>query len=243
MKISKSQVLQIIKEEAQKVKKEIILKRELAAIDQQLASLNEVEAGGNMAPGKDGVHAGQKKPVFQTKPGFPDLKMEDEDDDTIMGSEEGGEEMSTVAGAEDMTQPSDMSPEMGGTDMAGEMGPEEGITREELLAAIKELGMKLNLSGVVDFDAVPEGELEVDIQTGAEDAAGAETGEDPELEIGSEVPAEEPTDIPSSEEPTETPSEEPSEESPEDNVDEQVQKLNEEKSRWAILSGIKKLNN
>ncbi len=242
MKISKSQVLQIIKEEAQKVKKEIILKRELAAIDQQLASLNEVEAGGNMPPGTDGVHAGQKKPVFQSKPGFPDLKMEDEEDDTIMGSEEGGEEMSPVAGAEDMAPA--MEPEMGGEEMSGELGGEESvISREELLAAIKELGMKLNLSGVVDFDAAPEGELEVDIETGADDAAGAEMEAEPELEIGSEAPSEEPVDM-DSEEPTEdSTEEEPTEDSPEDNVDEQAQKLNEEKSRWAILSGIKRLNN
>ena len=72
MKITKAQILQIIKEEVQKVKKEVILKRELAAIENELQSLDEmVRTGGQMAPGTDGVHAGQKTPEYDGKPGFP----------------------------------------------------------------------------------------------------------------------------------------------------------------------------
>jgi hypothetical protein len=82
IKITKSELQNIIKEEAAKFKKAQELKKELKEIETQL---NEVVAGGEMEPGKDGVHAGQKKPVFTSK-GNPNLKMEDS------AEEEGAEE-------------------------------------------------------------------------------------------------------------------------------------------------------
>jgi len=65
MKISKAELQQIIKEEAIRMKKIIDLKKELYEIENQL---NEVHAGGAMdSERNDGVHAGQKKPVFDKK--------------------------------------------------------------------------------------------------------------------------------------------------------------------------------
>ncbi len=247
MKITKAQILQIIKEEAQKVKKEVILKRELAAIENELQSLDEmVRTGGQMAPGTDGVHAGQKTPVYDGKPGFPNLKMEKEEEpvddsagDSVMISPSSDDEMAPVDGA------GEMGGEMGG-EMDGDM-----LTKQEILDAIKSLGAQLNLTGMVDFDATDETGDEmgdgmgVDIETGADDAAGAGT----DMEAGTEVPTD---DAPAEEA--------PSDETPEDDqkIDEapvaqegkkeeecnttmegeQVQKLQEEKNRWAKLAGI-----
>jgi hypothetical protein len=78
MKITKSQLVQIIKEEAESFKKELKLKRELAEIEKQL---NEVHANGEMSSTEDdGVHAGQKKPVFKKK-GSHLIEVEDEGND------------------------------------------------------------------------------------------------------------------------------------------------------------------
>jgi hypothetical protein len=65
MKITKSELKQIIREEAIRFKKKIQLEQELASIQSQL---DEVHAGGDMDSSKsDGVHAGQKKAEFTTK--------------------------------------------------------------------------------------------------------------------------------------------------------------------------------
>jgi hypothetical protein len=83
MKITKSQLKQIIAEEAAKFKKAIALKNELAKIDKQLS---EVKAGGVMAT--DGVHAGQRKAEF-TKKGTHLIEDEELDfDDTDNSSDD-----------------------------------------------------------------------------------------------------------------------------------------------------------
>ncbi len=262
MKIQKSQVIQIIKEEAQKIKQEMLLKKMLNEINKELNELNEVHAGGEMAPGADGVHAGQKKAVF-TKKGSH--LVEDQEDEMTGGDEESFEEVpSDEMGGED-----EMGPEIGGEEIemdidGEEMGPEiggdemgtgESLSMDSIKAALEKLGAELGLSGQIDFDAAmgEEGiegmgdeEMEVDIETGAEDAVG---GEESGLEISSdEISDEEET---SGEMGDEAPAEEPSaEEAPadEEQIDEcgdeetmmaeKAHKLNEEQIRWKKLAGI-----
>ena len=89
--ITKKELNGLIMEEAKKFKKALSLKKELASINKQI---NEVHPGGEMAPGANGVHAGQKKPVFASK-GNPNLKMEDGVEDEL-GGEEGALEMSEI---------------------------------------------------------------------------------------------------------------------------------------------------
>jgi hypothetical protein len=241
LKLSKAQIVQIIKEEAVKVKKEFLLKKELASVNKQLNELNEVRPGGEMAPGPEGYHAGQKKPVFQMK-GTHKLEEEEDDLETVdaVGDESGmGDEM----GGEDTA-----GMEVGGDDEmmidTGEEGGDVSISKEELVSALQDLGARLNLTGVVDFDAVSDeadmddemggDDIEVDIENGVEDEPGMESSDEVP---GDEAPAEEMGDAP-----TEEPA---GEESTEDTVDEcndgmneKEQRLNEEKSRWAKLAGI-----
>lgn len=72
MKITKAQLVQIIKEEADKFKKELKLKRELAQIENQL---NEVKAGGIKHVGDD---AGYKYDEKFKKKGTHLVEIEDE---------------------------------------------------------------------------------------------------------------------------------------------------------------------
>lgn len=112
MKMTKSQLVQIIKEEAQKFKKEMSLKNELAKIEKQL---NEVHADGEMSSSKnDGVHAGQKKPVFQKK-GTHLVEIQDEmmDQESVLAA------LKTIATACGLTG----TIELGGEE--GEEGEEE----------------------------------------------------------------------------------------------------------------------
>ena len=127
MKITKSQLKAIIKEEALKFKRAVELKKELAEIEQQL---NEVKAGEVMA--KDGVHAGQKKPVFASK-GNPNLKMED-------GAEEAEIDV-------DMPVDSDVAADIAvDTEVPAEAIDSITITKAEVLDAIANLA-KTGLDG------------------------------------------------------------------------------------------------
>ena len=242
MKITKSQVLQIIKEEAQKVKQEIILRRELAAVEQELQELNEVHAGDSMDPGKDGVHAGQRKPVF-TKKGTHLVEDDDEMIPTDDASEMDGASVDGLEAALD-----NVDAEMGADaeidlDGSEEMGEESTISVAAVKAAIESLGANLGLSGQVDFDAAPEDEesLDVDIETDADDAVGAE-------EIGDETSEETPEE--ESEESLADDSTEETVDECGDNMEEKGQvvaeettdstKMNEEVARWRTLAGIMK---
>ena len=252
MKISKSELVKIIQEEAQKVKKEFLLRRELKSIDDELQSLNEmVRPGGEMDPGTGGVHDGQKKPVYDGKPGFPNLKMEtdDETDDITAGIEDAsaGDDVVVSPGAGGEMSAVDAGASAEGP--VGDMGMEsDTINKDEVLNAIKDLGARLNLTGVVDFDATPEGtgdgDLGVDIETGAEDTADDLGGGSEDGGI-SAVGAEPTGDGTSSEE---EPSMDEKQQAPAQEKDcntsmqetEQAQKLQEEKNRWAKLAGILK---
>ena len=234
MKISKAQVLQIIQEEAQKVKQEILLRRELASIEKELEELNEVHAGGNMDPGKDGVHDGQKKAVF-TKKGTH--LVEDED---IENDENSGEE--ATADVEDaMSDDTDSEDvELDAVD-ADSMGEGE-ISIDAVKAAVEKLGADLGLTGQIDFDAAAaedaglgdtEGGLGVDIETGAEDAVAASM--EPEVDIEEEeVEGAEDSSAGSDKEIDECGDEMPAE----NNGMAENKKLNEEVARWKKLAGL-----
>lgn len=172
IQISESQFRKLVREEGEKIKKEIILRTKLSKIDQELARLNEVHAGGEMSPGPDGVHAGQKKPVF-TKKGTHLVEDEEEGMEN-MGSEEVGME----------------SPEQEG---------EETLSKAAVMDAIRDLGNRLDLIGNVEFtgdgdeleietgeegeEEVPGAEdLDVDVESGAEEA----NQEVPSIEVSSD---------------------------------------------------------
>lgn len=220
MKISKSQFLQILKEEAHKIKQELRLKKELAAIEKELNELNEVHAGGGMAPGEGGVHAGQKKAVF-TKKGTH--LVEKEADDMEMGAGE-GPEMGSEAPVE-----TDEVPAMGGE------GEDITISKEAIKNALLALGQQLDLTGEINFDITDDlegdemgdGAMSVDVETGVEDAQGAEeTGEEASMEA------------PAAEETGEEQIDECGEDVPMENNVQMEQQLNEERLRWKVLAGI-----
>lgn len=179
IQISESQLRQMIREEGEKIKKEIILRATLQKIDQELSGLKEVHAGGNMAPGKEGVHAGQKKAVF-TKKGTHLVEDETEE----MGSEEVPTEVPV-----DDSSPEDVSMETPSEEQA------ETISKDAIMAALQDLGNKLDLTGTVEFtgDGDEMGgedniDLDVDVENRAEDAIGSEEGGE---EMGSEEDLEE----------------------------------------------------
>lgn len=252
MKISKSQIVQIIKEEAQRLKKEIILKREIASIEKELQELNEVHTGGAMDPGTGGVHAGQKKAVFTKKGSHLVEKDDDMEMQTVSG---GGDDESSSDSEVPMSMDTDggdemssSGPEMGDGEMGDGMGEDVAVTADQIKDAILSLGQQLNLSGVIDFDAAADGEgdnqmLDVDIETDADDVASDDASDDAGMSVAS--------DETSSAEETPAPSDD------EDNIEEcgddmamekkqQMEakkfKLNEEKKRWATLAGIKIIN-
>ena len=114
MKITKSQLVQIIKEEAASFKKELTLKKQLAEIEKQL---NEVHAGADMSStSNSGVHSGQKKPVFKKK-GSSLIEIEDEmqDQEAILDA------LKTIAAACGLTG----TIELAGEEESGEEGEEE----------------------------------------------------------------------------------------------------------------------
>ena len=179
IQILESQLRQIIREEGEKIKKEIVLRATLQKIDQELSALKEVHAGGNMAPGKEGVHAGQKKAVF-TKKGTHLVEDETEEMDS--------EEVPTEVPVDDAS-PEDVSMETPSEEQA------ETISKDAIMAALQDLGNKLDLTGTVEFtgDGDEMGgedniDLDVDVENGAEDAIGSEEGGE---EMGSEEDLEE----------------------------------------------------
>lgn len=237
--ISESQFRKMVREEGEKIKKEIILRAQLDKIDQELAKLNEVHAGGNMEPGKDGVHAGQKKPVF-TKKGTHLVEDDNEemDNQEMDGEEMGGEEtpMDTVV---DMPSASEESIET--------------LSKDDIMNAIQDLGNKLDLQGTIEFVGNSEGmedaemevgeengaedsiELDVDIEDGAEDAVDSEMspeGEEEMSDTGAEEELDECGDDTQMEEKKETGM-------VSENTDPKKQKLNEERERMKFLAGIK----
>lgn len=170
IKITKSKLKEIVKEEAVKFKRVLELKKELDKIEQQL---NEVKAGSPIENGSDGVHAGQRKAVFSTKNGNPHLKMEDdiediESDDEILGDEE-------IAGAEDVVA-------VAGDEVSDEMGDDIGsdtVSKSEVKDAIEDLETRLGLNGETPEGEEGEEEFEFDTDTeevpaGEEDVEGEE---------------------------------------------------------------------
>lgn len=252
IQISESQFRKLVREEGEKIKKEIILKTMLSKIDKELNELNEVHAGGNMAPGNDGVHAGQKKAVFTKKRTH---LVEDQDDSEEMGADT-APEMSPEIGGEDMGS------EDVGTDMSTEvpMSEPEGDTLDKasVMAALQDLGKKLSLDGIIDFSADDEGtgtmelgaedggEGTMDVQDGTDDAEGADLDVDIEADADDAEGTED-----SGEEVDETKECAPMEEKVEntdelrtvasltENQENNKVKLNEEVNRWKFLAGIK----
>jgi hypothetical protein len=172
MKITKSQLKAIIKEEALKFKRAVELKKELSEIEKQL---NEVKAGEVMA--KDGVHAGQKKPVFASK-GNPNLKMED-------GLDNDGDEGMDMP--DDANVTADLSVD---ADVpAGAIGGDSiTISKAEVLDAIANLA-KAGLDGAAVTAELPGEEAgdeeEFEFDTDAE-LKGDEAGEEVASEEGEE---------------------------------------------------------
>lgn len=221
IRISESQFRKMVREEGEKIKKEILLRAQLEKIDQELAKLSEVHAGGNMEPGKDGVHAGQKKPVF-TKKGTHLVEDETEE----MGSEENS---------------------MDSVEETPEEESVETLSKSEIMDAIRDLGNKLDLTGTVEFTGDEESpeesgiegaddniELDVDVESDADDAEGSEiaseTGEAEDVS-GTEDELDECGDG--------TQMEEKKGEVVAESVDPKKQKLNEERARMKFLAGLK----
>ncbi len=246
IQISESQFRKLVREEGEKIKKEIILKTMLSKIDKELNELNEVHAGGNMAPGNDGVHAGQKKAVF-TKKGTH--LVEDQDDSEEMGAEM-APEMSPEVGGDEMDTEMD-------TEMSTEvpMGEPEGETLDKatVMAALQDLGKKLSLDGIIDFSADDEVEMEIgseddmeapmDAETDSDDTQDVDLGVDVEMGADDAEGSEESEE--SAEEVDETKQQAPMEEKTEmkntvsENTNSKKTKLNEEANRWKFLAGIK----
>lgn len=227
IRISESQFRKMVREEGEKIKKEILLRAQLEKIDQELAKLSEVHAGGNMEPGKDGVHAGQKKPVF-TKKGTHLVEDETEE----MGSEE---------------NPMDSVEETPAEESA------ETLSKSEVMDAIQDLGNKLDLTGTVKFTGDEESseesgmegaddsiELDVDVENGADDVEGSEMApEDGEaVDVsGTEDELEECGDGTQMEEKKEEVMEKT--EVVAESIDPKKKKLNEERERMKFLAGLK----
>jgi len=173
MKISKSQLKAIIKEEALKFKRAVELKKELAEIEKQL---NEVKAGEVMAT--DGVHAGQKKAIFTSK-GNSNLKMEDGD----IESDEVDIDV-PVDGIEDVD--ADVTVDADIDSVAGDT-----ISKEAVKNAIEALEAQLGISepgeeveaGTSDEEGDEEFEFDAS-EIG--DEAGEESGEEAETETDEE---------------------------------------------------------
>lgn len=236
IKITESEFRKIIREEGEKIKKEMILRTHLEKIDSELAQLKEVHAGGNMAPGTDGVHAGQKKAVFDKKGTHLVEDQEDLDMDTeeMPSTDMGAEEMPSVdMGAEEMSS-DDMSPDMG------------TISIDKVMAAIKNLGNQLDLTGSVEFDggvdASEMGSEDMGSEMGSEEISADGDGE-MELDVDVQNDTEDAgvEDMPASEEKEEE--ESVVDECADDMAQESNNPLNEsiskETLRMKFLAGIK----
>ena len=259
IKIKKSELDRIIKEETLKFKQAIVLKEELKKINGELKQLNEVEAGADEAPtGGDNLTAAetqfvknlasQKAPKFSTKNGNPNLKMEDDVEGDI----------------EDTDLDTDMDLD---TDS-------ESINKADVLKAIEDLKMALNLHGgdeSEESEEIENDELEANGEEvgdddeefefdggeeGSEDVEGGEDVEDSEVEdieeggykeshqdpaIGEVVTTEEDVNE-NLEEPIEGKT--PVQAAKQDDVNDNMEKVNTlmeaERKRMAILAGIMK---
>lgn len=115
MKITKSELKKIIKEEAMRFKKKVQLEKELSQIQSQL---DEVHAGGEMSGSEnDGVHAGQRKPEF-TKKGTHLVEDEMEDD---------MDEMNYESEMEEGMDEADVDADIDLAEIFAEMEREEGV--------------------------------------------------------------------------------------------------------------------
>lgn len=239
IKIKKSELDRIIKEETLKFKQAIVLKEELKKINGELNKLNEVEAGATEAPtGGGNLTAAETqfvKDKFQHKAKFhnpaknPNTMMEDAEDieDTDM---------------EDTDLNSDMDSDSGSIDKAA------------VLKAIEDLKMALNLHGGDESEEGEANDEEVsnddeefefdnDNEGGSEE--GTPEGSVEDLEGGSEEGSEEGTPEGGSEEGAPEGSSE--EGAPEgdvepdgdaDDIDENKTLMEAEKKRMAVLAGI-----
>lgn len=147
IKITKSELDRIIKEEALKFKKAISLKKELSNIEKELQQLNEVEAGKDIAPTggdnltntkKQFVDVSQKAPKFHNPSKNPHTMMEDDSE------------------IEDVDMDVDSDENDGDT-----------IDKAAVLNAIEDLKMALNLHG--DFEGSEESEENNDEEVGDDD--------------------------------------------------------------------------
>lgn len=239
IQISESEFRKLIREEGEKIKKEIILRAQLEKIEQELSKLNEVHAGEEMSPGPDGVHSGQKKPVF-TKKGSHLVEDEMENSDSE---------------SEDMDMPETSEEEMS-----------ETLSKEDVMDAIRDLGNKLDLNGSLEFSGNEEEndsdeEIEIDLDD-SDDSVG-DGGDSIDLDVDVEKDSEEMgSEMGSEEGGEEMGSEEDLEEGEEgvdpktglplppkemggikggmvgENVDPKKQKLMEERERMRKLAGL-----
>ena len=254
IKIKKSELDRIIKEETLKFKQAIVLKEELKKINGELKQLNEVEAGADEAPtGGDNLTAAetqfvknlasQKAAKFSTKNGNPHLKMEDDVEGDI----------------EDTDLDADLDLD---TDS-------ESINKADVLKAIEDLKMALNLHGgdeSEESEEVESDELEANGEEVSDDDEefefdGGEEVEDSEVEdsevedieeggykeshqdpnTGEVVTTEEDVNE-NLEEPIEgkTPVQAAKEDDVNDNMDKVNTLMESERKRMAILAGIMK---
>jgi hypothetical protein len=161
IKITKSELDRIIKEEALKFKKAISLKKELANVEKELKQLNEVEAGKDVAPtGGDNlsntktqfVNVSQKAPKFHNPSKNPNTMMEDDAD------------------IEDVDMEVDSVEDTDG----------DTIDKAAVLSAIEDLKMALNLHS--DSGESAESEEDEEMETNGEEVG----DEDEEFEFDSE---------------------------------------------------------
>ncbi len=246
IRITKSELDRIIKEEALKFKKAIALKKELANVQEQLKQLNEVEDSGksvnpvgNLKPAETQAFPGkttQTKPKFHNPEKNPNTMMEDEAD--IEDTE---------------------------VDIDSDVDSDT-IDKAAVLSAIEDLKMALNLHGVSDESEESEegeeseeetngeevGDEDAEFEFDSEDEEGEnEEGEEGEEESHEDMEEDNSEDVMEEnlEEPIEGGS--PIQKAEEDNVNDNMKKDNHikaagdtlmesEKRRMAILAGIMK---
>jgi hypothetical protein len=234
IKIKKSELDRIIKEEALKFKKALTLKRELANVQKELKQLNEVEGGEDIEPTggknltnskKQFVDVSQKAPKFHNPSKNPHTMMEDEEE------------------IEDVDIDSEDNLDTDG----------DTIDKAAVLSAIEDLKMALNLHGDSEEDETngeevgdEDEEFEFDSENDGTEEHESEESEEEETEEHQEGGEEE-----GEEEDTEEIEEGGYDEAHQDpktgEVHQTVQKESEEgtlmeseRKRMAILAGIMK---
>lgn len=193
---TKAELAKTLEEEAYKTIKTHRLKQELAELDRQI---NEVRAGGPMAPGKDGVHAGQLKPVF-TKKGTHLTETDDTEETGEMGDTEG---MATEPEADTFNADAMMGSAETEDAVASEENAEVPVDKATIVAAIQSLASMIgvDLSSVEgmqmgDDENTPEveaGDSVMDVP-GEETAADIMAADGAEVEADAEVAGEEAAD-------------------------------------------------